>query len=82
MAHHALMAHGMAVKKMRLAAKQPIQIGIAPTGSMSYPDSGSQEDMDAARAHLMGINPDLQNWTWNVTWWSDPIFFGEYPKEE
>ena len=81
MAHHALMAHGMAVKKMRLAAKQPIQIGIAPTGSMSYPDSGSQEDMDAARAHLMGINPDLQNWTWNVTWWSDPIFFGEYPKE-
>ena len=81
MAHNALMSHGMAVKKMREAAKQDIQIGIAPTGTMSYPDSDKKEDIEAARIHLMSANEDLYNWTWNVTWWSDPIFFGEYPKE-
>ena len=68
MAHHVLMAHGMAVKKMREAAKRDILIGIAPTGSMSYPDSERPEDIEAARMHLMQVNPDLQNWTWNVTW--------------
>lgn len=81
MAHHVLMAHGMAVKKMREAAKRDILIGIAPTGSMSYPDSERPEDIEAARMHLMQVNPDLQNWTWNVTWWSDPIFRGEYPED-
>lgn len=81
MAHHVLMAHGMAVKKMREAARQDIRIGIAPTGSMSYPDSDREEDIVAARTHLMQTNTDLRNWTWNVTWWSDPIFFGQYPED-
>ena len=81
MAHNVLKAHGLAVKKMRDAAKQDIQIGIAPTGSMSYPDSNKPEDIEAARMHLMNINTPLDSWTWNVTWWSDPIFFGEYPED-
>lgn len=81
MAHHVLMAHGMAVKKMREAAKQEVFIGIAPTASMSYPDSCKEEDICAARMHLMQCNPDLNNWTWGVTWWSDPIFRGEYPED-
>lgn len=81
MAHHVLMAHGMAVKKMREAARQTIYIGIAPTGSMSYPDSDKPEDIEAARTHLTSLSDDLDNWTWNVTWWSDPIFFGAYPEE-
>ena len=81
MSHNVLKAHGLAVKKMRDAAKQDIQIGIAPTGSMSYPDSNKPEDIEAARMHLMNINTPLDSWTWNVTWWSDPIFFGEYPED-
>ena len=81
MAHNVLKAHGLAVKKMREAAKQDIEIGIAPTGSMSYPDSNKPEDIEAARMHLMNINTPLDSWTWNVTWWSDPIFFGEYPED-
>lgn len=81
MAHNVLMAHGMAVREMREAARQDILIGIAPTCSMSYPDSTKQEDIDAARTYLMQCNPDLSNWTWAVTWWSDPIFRGEYPED-
>ena len=23
----------------------------------------------------------MDNWTWNVAWFSDPVFLGEYPKE-
>lgn len=81
MAHYVLMAHGMAVKKMREVAKQTIFIGIAPTSSMSYPDSEKEEDIQAARIHAMRCNPDIHNWTWNVTWWSDPVFFGQYPED-
>lgn len=81
MAHNILMAHGMAVKKMRAAAKRDIFIGIAPTGSMSYPDSNKPEDIEAARIHLTRSNDNLDYWAWNVTWWSDPVFFGEYPED-
>ena len=81
MAHHALMAHGMAVKKMREAARQDILIGIAPTGSMSYPDSDKPEDIEAARQHMMHMVPNLGNWTWNTPWWSDPVFFAQYPED-
>ncbi len=81
MAHNVLKAHGLAVKKMRENAKQDILIGIAPTGSMSYPDSDKPEDIEAARTHLMNCNTDISNWTWNVTWWSDPVILGQYPED-
>lgn len=25
--------------------------------------------------------PALENWTWNVSWWSDPVVLGHYPEE-
>lgn len=81
MAHNVLKSHGLAVKKMRENAKQDILIGIAPTGSMSYPDSDKPEDIEAARTHLMSCNTDISNWTWNVTWWSDPVILGQYPED-
>lgn len=81
MAHNALKAHGMAVKMLREYAKQEIQVGYAPTGTMSYPDSEKPEDIQAARQHLFGLREPLSRWTWNVPWWSDPVFFGEYPEE-
>lgn len=81
MAHHALMAHGRAVQMLREYAKQEIQIGYAPTGTMSYPETNSKEDIEAARQHLFGMNKDVSNWTWNVAWWSDPVMKGQYPEE-
>lgn len=81
MAHNVLKAHGMAVKMLREHAKRDILIGYAPTGSMSYPDSQKAEDIEAARNHLFSFHEPLSRWTWNVTWWSDPVIFGEYPEE-
>lgn len=80
MAHHVLKAHGRAVQRLRERARQPIEIGIAPTISVSYPASDQPEDVEAARRELFGL-PDLENWTWNVSWWSDPILLGGYPEE-
>ena len=81
MAHNALKAHGNAVRMLRENAKQDIQVGYAPTGTMSYPDSEKPEDIEAARQHLFGFHEPISGWTWNVSWWSDPVLFGEYPEE-
>lgn len=80
MAHNVLKAHGRAVQMLREYAKQPIQIGYAPTGSMNYPATNKPEDIEAARRSLFAL-PDTPRWTWNVAWWSDPVIFGAYPEE-
>lgn len=81
MAHNVLKAHGQAVISLRKYAKQKIEIGYAPTGTMSYPETNKPEDIEAARQHLFSLPDDLSNWTWNVAWFSDPVFLGLYPEE-
>jgi beta-glucosidase len=80
MAHNVLKAHGKATIMLREYAKQDIEIGYAPTAGVSYPASNKPEDIEAARKHYFRC-PELENWTWNVSWWSDPVIFGEYPEE-
>lgn len=43
MAHHALMAHGRAVQQLRANAKQPIEVGYAPTCGMTYPETDKKK---------------------------------------
>ena len=81
LAHHVLMAHGNAVLAMRSAAKQPIEIGYAPTCGVFYPETESKEDIEAARNMYFGCNPDVRQALWSVSWWSDPVMLGTYPKE-
>ena len=81
MAHNVMKAHGRAVQKIREFAKQPVQIGYAPTGSMNYPASEKKEDIEAARQSLFALPEDNNRWTWNVSWWSDPVLLGHYPEE-
>ncbi|HHX62817.1 MAG TPA: beta-glucosidase [Epulopiscium sp.] len=82
MAHNVLLAHGMAVKAIRKHAKVDVKVGYAPTASMHYPATESKEDIEAARRAVMEMPKDLeQNWAWNITWWSDPVFFGKYPED-
>ena len=76
-----LKAHGLAVQMLRQHAKQEIQVGYAPTGSMSYPASESPEDIEAARSHLFALPEDDRKWAWTVNFWSDPVIFGHYPEE-
>lgn len=80
MSHTVLKAHGAAVRALREYAKQEIKIGYAPTGTMCYPASERKEDIEEARNVLFEC-PDLENWAWGVSWWSDPIILGHYPEE-
>lgn len=80
-AHNLLKAHGKAVIELRKHAKQPIKIGFAPTGGVAYPYTDSKEDIEAAKKVYFGFYNPMDNWTWNVSWFSDPVFLGHYPKE-
>ena len=82
MAHNVLKAHGAAVIAMRKAAKRPIKIGYAPTGSAHYPNTDTQADIDAARK-LFFACPGIDNeeLMWSVSWWSDPVILGHYPAD-
>lgn len=80
-AHNALRAHGNAVKKLRKYAKQPIKIGYAPTCGVAYPYTDKQGDIEAAKSIYFGFDQPIENWTWNVAWFADPVFLGKYPEE-
>lgn len=82
MAHHVLLAHGRAVKAIRAHAKGDVKVGYAPTASMHYPETEKEEDIEAARKSVFSMPETLEsNWAWNITWWSDPVFFAEYPED-
>ena len=80
-AHNALRAHGQAVINLRKYASRPIKVGYAPTCGMAYPATDSPEDIEAARKTLFGFRQPMDNWTWNVAWFNDPVFLGKYPEE-
>lgn len=79
--HNVLKAHGTAVINLRKYAKQPILVGYAPTCGVAIPASDKPEDIEAAREAYYGFMNPMNNWTWNVTWFSDPVFLGKYPEE-
>ena len=79
-AHNALRAHGQAVINLRKYASRPIKVGYAPTCGMAYPATDSPEDIEAARKTLFGFHQPMDNWTWNVAWFNDPVFLGKYPE--
>ncbi len=81
MAHNVLKAHGRAVQMLRQYGKQRLTVGYAPTCGMCYPETEKAEDIEAARQALFAMNQDDRNWTWNVSWWSDPVLLGNYPEE-
>ncbi|MCR4788578.1 MAG: beta-glucosidase [Lachnospiraceae bacterium] len=80
-AHNALKAHGKAVINLRKYSSRPVRIGYAPTCGMAYPASNDPEDIEMARKVLFGFYNPMDNWTWNVAWFSDPVILGHYPEE-
>lgn len=78
--HNALKAHGQAVITLRKYACRPIKIGYAPTCGMAIPYTNKPEDIEAARKVLFGFYQSMDNWTWNVAWFNDPVFLGAYPE--
>lgn len=80
MSHHALKSHGLAVQVLRDRVKG-CRVGYAPCCSPACPASEKPADIEAARKATFAMNPDLQRWFWNVSWWSDPVMLGRYPED-
>jgi beta-glucosidase len=76
--HHTLLAHGRGVQAIRANSKQPCRIGYAPASYPKVPLTDSRADLEAARRSFFSItNKNL----WNMSWWLDPVFLGEYPAD-
>lgn len=80
-AHNVLKAHGQAVINLRKYARRTIKVGFAPTCGVAIPATDSPEDIEAAREVYFGLQGPMDNWTWNVSWYSDPVLLGHYPQE-
>jgi beta-glucosidase len=76
--HNSLLAHGKAVQTIRKYSKGACEIGYAPVGIVSFPDTQSKEDIEAARKATFGVS-DAN--TWNSSWWIDPVYLGSYPED-
>ncbi|POX53229.1 GH1 family beta-glucosidase [Streptomyces sp. Ru72] len=66
-AHHQLLAHGLAVRALRAAGMT--DIGIANSHGPTWPASGEQEDVEAAEFYDVLLN----------RLFSDPLLLGRYP---
>ncbi|RMH30413.1 MAG: beta-glucosidase [Planctomycetota bacterium] len=77
--HHALLAHGESVQMIRARARTPSQIGCAPVGNLKSPATESQADIDAARSATFMVPSD--GWTFNYSWYCDPMLRGHYPED-
>jgi beta-glucosidase len=76
-AHNVLLAHGRAVQVIRTSARKKPYIGFAFVGVSSYPDSDKPEDIEAARKASFDV---FQKDLWSNSWFTDPIFFKQYPE--
>ena len=63
---------------MRSVARQPLMIGAAPVGLVTYPTSDDPALIEAARRATFEIT-DLG--CFSNTWYADPMIKGEYPED-
>lgn len=77
--HHALLAHGRATQVIRAHAKKTPMVGFAPVGNLNTPLTNAPEDIEAARRATFQI-PE-RGWTFNYTWYCDPVMLGHYPEQ-
>ncbi|MEU5723563.1 GH1 family beta-glucosidase [Micromonospora sp. NPDC047738] len=70
-AHHLLLGHGLAVRRLRAAATGPIELGITVNLATADPATNNPADRDAARASD-GLGNRL---------YLDPLFHGRYPAD-
>ncbi|GAA3775705.1 GH1 family beta-glucosidase [Micromonospora maritima] len=70
-AHHLLLGHGLATRRLRAAAQSPIELGLTVNLSTADPATDSAADRDAARA-ADGLGNRL---------YLDPVLRGAYPQD-
>ncbi len=78
--HNSLVAHGKAVDVLRAAGGSSFKIGYVPTTQTMIPATESPQDIEAARTVQFSHTP-LRPINWTITLFTDPVFFGSYPKD-
>lgn len=77
MAHNVMLAHGLAVKKLRQLVPG-CKVGYAPCARAYYPLNNTPEDIEMARSTYFEVTED---WANSVAWFSDPVMLGKYPED-
>lgn len=81
MIHNVLLSHGKAVKVLREKGNVETRIGMAPVCRVVIPADESVQSIKAAR-ELMFSSDTLESFNaWSNSWWLDPVFYGNYPKQ-
>ncbi len=78
--HHMLLSHGRSAQTIRERAKSPPLVGWAPVCDTHFPASDAAEDVDAARARTFSV-VETREWSFNNTWYGDPVCLGRYPED-
>ncbi len=76
--HHALLAHGLAVRAIRAHSGGGARIGWAPVGVVKMPASDSAGAVDLARRAMFAME---KKDFWVNSWFMDPVFLGKYPED-
>ncbi|MAY74380.1 MAG: beta-glucosidase [Phycisphaerae bacterium] len=83
-AHHALLAHGLAVDAVREHAAPDAKVSLAPIAVVDFPASDEPADIEAARR---GTFERCEGQTelgvtrmFNSGWWFEPVVRGAYPE--
>lgn len=76
--HNSLLGHGYATQAIRAHAKKTPRIGIAPACNVGIPATDDPKDIEAARQATFWVK---EKSTWQLSWWLDPIFLGQYPAD-
>jgi beta-glucosidase len=75
--HNVLLAHGKSVQAIRAIQPNSV-VGLASVGKVCVPASDDPADIEAARKATFAVNTKAVG---THTWWTDPVFKGEYPAD-
>ncbi len=75
--HHLALAHGLAAAALR-AIDPALQIGVASTGRLCYPQPDNPENLAAARAATFALSDE--DWQFVHHWFLDAVVLGRYPE--
>ncbi len=73
--HYMLKGHGLVAKKLH---EYGCLVGYAPCGQVPIPFTDNEQDIEAAKKVYFKCN--VQGFYYEISWWSDPVFFGKYPE--
>lgn len=76
-AHNMMVAHGAAVRAIRANSTGKVEVGIASTGTLCYPEKETPENTEAARRASFKVG--AAGWQFTHHTILDPIVLREYP---